>query len=188
MSPESLTIAEVADLIRDLIIAQTERESLLAAQEKEVTAIKEKFASKLGDAETKAKILEETIFAFMDTHPAVFEDRPSVLIDTSRIGYTPGKWKVELTHTEEETIALLEAIKAKGERENASNKAAARAERAAFLLRTKIELDKKRIVEESARPEVLEFLGEVGIWLSKTDRPFIKPDRQGQKPKDVSSN
>jgi len=49
-------------------------------------------------------------------------------------------------------------------------------------LRTKLEIDKKRMREESDRAEVMEFLGEGGVFFTKEDKFSIRPARKGQKP------
>lgn len=177
------TIPEAEALVRDLVTAQTAREKIVAALTAERNAIEEKYARSLADAETSINIITETLGTFAEQHSELFEDYAPLKLGEHLIGYTPGKWKVAVDASldEADVINALRRIIEMGERESASRKAIERAERARFFLRTKHEIDKKRMLEESERAGVLEFLGEVGIWFEKEDKFFIRPARKGQK-------
>lgn len=177
------TTQEAEALVRDLAMAQTNREKAVAALTAETTAIQEKYARTLQDAETTIKIITETLASFAEQHSELFEDYSPLKLGEHLIGYTPGKWKVavEASLEEVDVINALKRMIALGEREGASNKAAQRAERARFFLRTKHEIDKKRMLDESEREGVMEFLGEVGIYFTKEDKFFIRPARKAQK-------
>jgi phage host-nuclease inhibitor protein Gam len=178
------TPQEAEAMVRDLAMAQTNREKAVAALTAETTAIEEKYARSIQDAETTIKIITETLATFATENGELFEDYSPLKLGEHLIGYTPGKWKVAVEESldEVDVINALKRMIELGERDGASRKAVQRAERARFFLRTKHEIDKKRMLEESEREEVLEFLGEVGVYFTKEDKFFVRPARKTQKP------
>lgn len=177
------TTDEAAALVRDLVVHQVNLEKAIAVRDGEINLIREKYAQSISDAETSIKICEEMLALFAANNPGLFEDRKSTEIDSQVIGYSTGKWKVatEDDVTEDDVVTALKEIIQLGEKPNASGIAVARAEWAKFFIRTKVSLNKDRMLEESERPEILAFLGEIGVYFTKEDKFFIRPARKGQK-------
>lgn len=182
------TIDEAAALIRSMVQAQTTREKLAAERDALINEINERHDPLLSELDEAINDALAQLELFALAHPDLFAEASSVLVDTHRIGWTPGKWKVALADevTEDDVIAELKKIVQRGSADNASNRAASRAEIASFLLTTSTALNKKRCLEESERTEVMALLGEVGVHFVKTPSFFVRPDRAGQKPAKVS--
>lgn len=178
------TPEEATALVRDMVVAETTLEKLTADRDAEKTAIDEKYALRIQNAETTIKIITETLNHFADENPGLFEDYSTLMLDTHRIGYTPGKWKVETDEglSDDDVIASLQRIIAKGEKEGASEKAKARATLARCFIRTKHEMDRKLMIDRSNDTIIFQLLTECGVCFTKTDSFFIRPDRKGQKP------
>ena len=176
------TLREAEEVASRFITQQTKLEELIARRDRGINRIQQRFAPAIADAKTALEIDFEALEVFAQENEALFAEVSAVKLGVHEIGYTPGKWKLEVDKTTDEDAAIeqLEAMVTKGKEPEASASAVKRGAIAEFFLRSSVALDKKRCLEESKKPEALSLMGQVGIFFSRPPAFFVRLARAGQ--------
>jgi hypothetical protein len=185
------TDAEVAALIAVTLTAQTDRETLVAAQDEAKRKALEAIESEhhyARDLAAKDVLLARNL-ELLETWAALnkktrFAKAKSIDLAGARLGWRLGNWKTALAKKVKlvDVVEFLTSLKERGQKEDASEKAKARASLAAEYIRIKTDLDREAMLRDRADRHTRALLKKAGVLFEQEESFYLQPDREGQQP------
>lgn len=185
------TDAEVEKLLSDTLTAQLEREALVTAQDAALKAAKEQIEAEhhydrdISSRDVTIARNVELLELWATIHRKRFGAAKSMTIGgIARLGWRLGNWKTALRKSVkwDDVVAFLKSLKDRGAKEDASDKAKARAELANQYLRVKTDANKDNMLRDRAERASRALLKAAGVTFEQDETFFIEPDREGQQP------
>lgn len=185
------TDAEVEKLLSDTLTAQLEREAFVASRDEALKAAREKIDAEFHyDRDIASRDVTiarnvELLELWATIHRKRFGTAKSMTIGgIARLGWRLGNWKTALRKRAkwDDVVAFLKALKDRGAKEDASDKAKARAELANQYLRVKTDANKDNMLRDRAERASRALLKAAGVVFEQDETFFVEPDREGQQP------
>jgi|GEM_PF-2525457 len=179
--------AEMEELVAATVALQTDRETIVAARDKERIEREQEANEKIAAIDVTTAANVRALEAWANAHKAEFAGKRSLKAGAATIGWSWGNWKTSLksrAFTWEGVLWGLVDIFSKPAPENEEPEAAlARGLRAGIantLIRKKIELNKEAMLERREEPEAVAIMMELGVEITQEENFFFTPDREGQ--------
>lgn len=186
-----VTDAEVEALISITLKTQTERETIVAERDqalqkqREALEAEHGYDRRLKDKDTVLSRNLELLETWAEIHKKRrFGKAKSILIGTARLGWRLGNWKTALMPKIKwaDVVEALQDFIERGDEEDASEKAKARAALAQEYVRIRVDADKEAMLRDRAERSSRALLKKVGVEFDQDETFYVAPEREGQQP------
>ena len=179
--------AAMEELVAATVALQTDRETIVAARDKERIEREQEANEKIAAIDVTTEANVRALEAWANAHKAEFGDKRSLKAGAAKIGWSWNPWKTSLksrAFTWEGVLWGLVGIGAKpapeDETPEEAMKRGLRAGIANTLIRKKIELNKEAMLERREEPEAVAIMMELGVEITQEETFYVEPDRDGQ--------
>jgi phage host-nuclease inhibitor protein Gam len=181
------TRAEMELLAVETVKLQTDKETMIAARDKERVEREHEANVKIAACELTIATNVKCLQAWAQANKAEFGDKRSLKAGAATIGWSWNPWKTSLksrAFTWEGVlwglVAIFNAPGPEKEEPEAALKRAMRAGIANTLIRKKMEPNKEAMIERREEPEAVAIMMELGVEIIQEETFYVEPDREGQ--------